>query len=135
MFTLRCNLLKKKSIVMKTVEKTSLDGIAQVVFRLSTERCGHYLCHYGRLAPDGTFVEDFELSLSEFLDRVGVLFELVTAFMKDLSDSEQEILKFGYLSQERFDSFMRLFVNSCDAVVLYPGMLVLSFNRKEDEGR
>lgn len=112
-----------------------MGGVAQVVFRLSAERRGHYLCHYGRLAPDGTFVEDFELSLSEFLDSVGVLFELVTAFMKGLSNSEQEILKFGYLSQERFDSFMRLFVNSCDVVQLYPGMLVLTFNRKEGEGR
>lgn len=132
MFTLRCNLLKR--IVMKTVEKKSLEGVPQVVLRLSTERRGHYLCYYGRLVPDGTFVEDFDLSLSEFLDRAGVVFELVTAFMQGLGDTERQILEFGYLSQERFDNFMRLFVNCCDSVQLYPGMLVLTFNKKEDEG-
>lgn len=110
-----------------------MDAVAQVIFRPSAERRGYYLCHYGHLAPDGTFVEDLELDFSAFLDAIGVPFELVIAFVKSLGDSELEILGFGYLSQERFDSFMHSFVRSCDGVQLYPGMLVITFNKKEDE--
>lgn len=118
---------------MKTEEKTSMGAVAQVVFRPSMERRGYYLLHYGHLAPDGTFVEDFRGSLPEFLDDVGVPSELVTSFVEDIVDSEMEICDFGYFSQERFDSFMRLFIYSCGGVQLYPGMMVMSFNKKEDE--
>lgn len=119
---------------MKTEEKTGMYAVAQVVFRPSVERRCYYLFHYGHLASDGTFVENLELSFSDFLDVIGVPAELVADFMKDLSGFESEVCGFGYLSQERFDSFMRTFVHSCDAVLLYPGMLVLTFNRKENEG-
>jgi len=118
---------------MKTEEKTSMGAVAQVIFRPSVERRGHYLFHYGHLTPDGTFAENFKGSLSEFLDAVGIPSELVTAFVEDFSDSELEVGDFGYLSQERFDSFMHFFVHSCDGVQLYPGMMVMSFNKKEDE--
>lgn len=118
---------------MKTEEKTSMGTVAQIVFRPSAERRGHYLFYYGHLSPDGTFVEDFRGSLSEFLDDVGVPPELVAAFVDVFSDSELEIGDFGYLSQERFDSFMHFFVHSCDGVQLYPGMMVMSFSKKEDE--
>lgn len=120
---------------MKTEEKTSMDAVAQVVFRPSVEHRDFYLCHYGKLPSDGTFVEETELSLSEFLDAIGVPAELVSAFMEGLSDSELQICDFGYLSQEGFDEFVRYFVGSCATVQLYPGMLVLTFNKKkEDEG-
>lgn len=118
---------------MKTEEKTSMGAVAQVIFRPSVERRGNYLFHYGHLAPDGTFAEDFKGSLSEFLDAVGIASELVTAFVEAFSDSELEVGDFGYLSQEHFDNFMHLFVQSCDGVQLYPGMMVMSFNEKEDE--
>lgn len=118
---------------MKTEEKTSMGTVAQIIFRPSVERRGYYLFHYGHLAPDGTFVEDFKGGLSEFLDAVGIVPELVTAFVETFSDSELEIGDFGYLSQERFDSFMRFFVHASDGVQLYPGMMVMSFNKKEDE--
>lgn len=110
-----------------------MGAVAQVVFRPSMERRGHYLFYYGHLAPDGTFVEDFKGSLSEFLDAAGVPPELVTAFVEGIGDSEMEICDFGYLSQERFDSFMHFFIHSSDGVQLYPGMMVMVFNRKEDE--
>lgn len=118
---------------MKAEEKTSVNRVAQVIFRPSVERRGHYLFHYGHIAPDGTFVEDFRGSLSEFLEAVGLPSGLVTVFVEAFSESELEVGDFGYLSQERFDSFMHLFVRSCDGVQLYPGMMVMSFNEKEDE--
>lgn len=117
----------------KKVEK-SVEGVAQVIFRPSAERRGYYLCHYGHLVPDGTFAEASELSLSEFLDIIGVPAELVASFMERLSDSELEICGFGYLSQARFDEFVRYFAEPCDAVQLYPGMLVLTFNEEGNEG-
>ena len=128
-----CIVTFKKRIVMKTEEKTSMGAVAQVIFRPSAERRGHYLFNYGHLIPEGTFVEDFRGSLSEFLDAAGVPSELVAAFVEAFSDSELEIGGFGYLSQERFDSFLHFFVHSSDEVQLYPGMMVMSFNKKEDE--
>ena len=119
---------------MKTEEKTSMDAVSQVVFRLSAERRGYYLCHYGHLGPDGAFVEDLQLSFSAFLDVLGIPAALVAAFVKKLSGFELEVCGFGYLSQERFDDFMHSFVQFCDTVQLYPGMMVLSFNKKENEG-
>lgn len=119
---------------MKTEEKTGMDVVAQVVFRPSVERRCYYLFHYGHLAPDGTFVENLELSFSAFLDAIGVPAELVADFMEDLSGFESEVCGFGYLSQERFDSFIRTFVGFCDTILLYPGMMVLTFNRKGNEG-
>lgn len=119
---------------METEEKTGMNAVAQVVFRPSVERRCYYLFHYGHLAPDGTFVENLELSFSDFLNVIGIPTESVAAFMESLSDFELEVCGFGYLSQEHFDSFVRFFVCSCDTVHLYPGMMVLSFNRKENEG-
>lgn len=119
---------------MKTEEKTSMGVALQVVFRPSVERRGYYLCHYGRLGSDGTFVEEFELSFSEFLKTIGVPVEFVASFMEGFSDSELEVCDFGYLPQEYFDSFMHIFVHVSDEVQLYPGMLVLTFNREENEG-
>lgn len=119
---------------MKTEEKTGMDAVSQVVFRPSVERRCYYLFHYGHLASDGTFVENLQLSFSDFLEVVGIPAESVAAFMKDLSGFESEVCGFGYLSQERFDSFVRSFVHFCDTVQLYPGMMVLTFNRKENEG-
>lgn len=118
---------------MKTEEKTSVGTVAQVVFRPSVERRGHYLCYFGHLSPDGTFVEDFRGSLSEFLKAVGLPSGLVTVFVEAFSESELEIGDFGYLSQKHFDEFLRCFVDFCDSVQLYPGMMVVSFNEKEDE--
>lgn len=119
---------------MKTEGKTSVDAVAQVIFRPSAERRGYYLCHYGHLSPDGTFTENFELSFSEFLGSICASAESVAAFVEKLSDSELEICDFGYLSQERFDEFVRYFVELFGMVQLYPGMLVLTFNKKENEG-
>ena len=119
---------------MKTEEKTSMGAVSQVIFRPSVERRGYYLFHYGHLGPDDTFVEDLQLSFSDFLDVIGIPAESVSVFMKSLSAFELEVCGFGYLSQERFDSFVRFFVRSCDTVRLYPGMMVLTFNRKENEG-
>lgn len=118
---------------MKTEEKTSMDVVSQVIFRPSVERRGYYLCHYGYLGSDGTFVENLTLNFSDFLDTIGIPAELVADFMKDLSGFELEVCGFGYLSQERFDNFLRFFVQFCDAVQLYPGMMVLNFNKKENE--
>lgn len=119
---------------MKTEEKTSMDVVSQVIFRPSVERRGYYLCHYGHLGPDGTFVENLQLSFSDFLDAIGIPAALVAAFVKKLSGFELEVCGFGYLSQERFDNFVRSLVRFCDTVQLYPGMMVLSFNKKENEG-
>ena len=66
---------------MKTEEKTSMGAVAQVVFRPSVERRGHYLCHFGHLAPDGTFVEDSELSFWDFLESLEVPDSFVSAFI------------------------------------------------------
>jgi len=119
---------------MKTEEKTSMDAVAQVIFRPSSECRGYYRFHYGHLGPDGTFVEDLQLNFSNFLDTIGIPADFVSAFVVKLSDFELELCGLGYLSQERFDNFVRSFVQFCDTVQLYPGMLVLSFNKKENEG-
>lgn len=119
---------------MKTEEKTSMDVVSQVIFRPSVERRCYYLCHYGHLASDGTFVENLQLNFSDFLESIGIPADLVAAFVKELSGFELEVCGFGYLSQERFDDFVRSFAQFCDAIQLYPGMMVLSFNKKENEG-
>lgn len=119
---------------MKTEEKTSVDAVAQVIFRPSSECRGYYRFHYGYFAADGTFSECAELSFSEFLDTVGAPPLLAATFVKELSASELEVCNFGYLLQNRFNDFMRCFASSCDAVQLYPGMLVLTFEKKENEG-
>lgn len=121
---------------MKTEEKTGMGAVAQVaqvIFRPSMERSGHYFFHYGHIAPHGTFVEDFSGSLPEFLEAAGVLPEEVTAFVEDIGDSEMDIIDFGYISHERFESFMHSFIHCSDGVRLYPGMMVMSFNEKENE--
>nr|DAM27564.1 MAG TPA: hypothetical protein [Microviridae sp.] len=133
MFSLYWEFFKKR-IVMKAEEKTGMDVVSQVVFRPSVERRSYYLFHYGHLGPDGTFVENLQLSFSDFLEVVGIPAESVAAFVKDLSGFELEVCGFGYLSQERFDTFLRLFVLFCDTIQLYPGMMVLSFNKEENEG-
>lgn len=117
-----------------TEEKTSIDAVAQVIFRPSSECRGYYRFHYGYLATDGTFSESTELGFLEFLNTVDAPPLLAASFVEELSASEMEVCRFGYLLQDRFDDFMRCFVSSCDAVQLYPGMLVLSFNKKENEG-
>lgn len=119
---------------MNTKEKTSKDAVAQVVFRPSVERLGYYRFHYGHLASDGPFVEASELSFSEFLDTVDVPAGAVSFFVEGLSGSGLEICGFGYLSQERFEEFVRYFVDFCGSVQLFQGMLVLTFNKKENEG-
>lgn len=120
---------------MKTEEKTSMVGAVQVIFRPSVECRGYYRFHYGHLAPDGTFAEDVELNFSEFLNTIYVPVALLAAFLEKIDAAESEVCGFGYLSQERFDSFMHCFVDSCDTVQLYPGMLVLTFKeKKENEG-
>lgn len=116
---------------MKTEEKTSTGAVAQVVFRPSVERRGHYLCHFGHLASDGTFDENFELSFWDFLESLEVPDSFVSIFLAGLNASEKEICHFGYLAQERFDEFMRHFAEFCKMVQLYPGMLVLTFKEKK----
>ena len=120
---------------MNTEEKTSMDAVAQVIFRPSAECRGYYRLHYGRLVPDGTFAEDFELTFWDFLEDLDVPAALVVAFVGSLGETEKEICDFGYLSQDRFDEFVRCLFESCTMVQLYPGMLVLTFNKKkENEG-
>ena len=119
---------------MKTEEKKSMDAVAQIIFRPSAERRGYYLCHCGHLAPDGTFAEASDLTFLEFLDVTGVPADSVAPFVESLSDPELEICDFGYLSQERFDAFVRCFAELCGAVQLYPGMLVFTFYKTENEG-
>lgn len=119
---------------MNTEEKKSMVEVPQVVFRPSSECRGYYRCHYGYLVPDVTFAETSELSLSEFLGTIGVPAMIVASFVESLSDYELEICGFGYLSQACFDSFVRCFAEFCDSVQLYPGMLVFTFNKKENEG-
>lgn len=120
---------------MKTdkVEK-SASGSAQVIFRPSVERRGYYLFHYGHLDSDGAFAEEPELSFSEFLHTLGIPVRLVAVFVESLGGSELEISGFGYLSQERFFEFLRCFSGSSVGVQMYPGMLVMTFNEKENEG-
>lgn len=120
---------------MKTEEKTSMGAFAQVIFRCSTECRGSYRCHYGHLTPDGSFAEDTELRFWDFLKSIGLPVASVSAFVEDMDAAELEICGFGYLSQERFDAFVRCFVDSCVTIQLYPGMLVLTFNEKENEDR
>lgn len=117
---------------MKTEEKTSVNRAAQVVFRPSTERHGHYLCHFGHFTSDGAFVEETGLSFWDFLESLEVPNSFVSIFLAGLSASEKEICRFGYIAQERFDEFMRHFAESCSMVQLYPGMLVLTFKEKTE---
>lgn len=107
---------------------------SQVVFRSSAECRGYYRFHYGHLTPDGTFAEDSELSFWDFLETNGVPVGCVTLFGEKFDAAELEVCNFGYFSQGRFDDFMHGFVDFCDTVQLYPGMLVLTFNTKENEG-
>lgn len=118
---------------METKEKTSMVEFPQVVFRSSAERPGYYRFHYGYLTSDGSFAERCGLRFSEFLGTVDVPAELVSNFEERLCDSEFEVLCFGYLSQKRFDEFVREFAGFCDTIQLYPGMLVFTFNKEEDE--
>ena len=124
----------KKRIVMKTKEKTRMDEVAQVIFRPSSERSGYYRFHYGYLVPEGTFSESADLSFWQFLNTIDVPAAFVTSLEEELDATELEICGFGYLSQECFDVFMRYFADSSDTVQLYPGMLVLTFFEKENEG-
>ena len=120
---------------MKTEEKTSLGAVAQVIFRPSAECRGYYRFHYGHLLPAGSFDEESELSFWDFLGSLVVPSTFVAAFVANLSDAEKEFGHFGYLSQEHFNEFVRYFSDSCVTVQLYPGMLVLTFNKKkENEG-
>ncbi len=133
MLSLHCNLLKRIAMSTKKVEK-SVGGVPQIIFRHSAERRGYNLCHFGYLTPDGTFAEVPEVSFTSFLGSLGLPAELVDTFVGSLSDSELEVCNFGYLTQERFDEFARYFLASCGKVMLYPGMLVLTFNDEENEG-
>lgn len=118
---------------MKTEEKTSMGEVAQVVFRPSSEHRGYYRFHYGYLAPDGAFAEAADLDFLKFLGLIDVPFAFVVALSEKLDVSEKNVCGFGYLSQERFDDFMRYFADASDTIQLYPGMLVLTFQKKEDE--
>lgn len=111
-----------------------MDAVAQVIFRHSAECRGYYRLHYGHLVPDDSFVEDVVLSFWEFLKSLDVPVSFVAAFVESFSDAEMEICHFGYLSQDHFREFVRCFSDSCTSVQLYPGMLVLTFNKKENEG-
>lgn len=119
---------------MKTEEKKSMVEVPQVVFCPSAECRGYYRCHYGYLAPGDTFVENDELGFPEFLDTLEVPVSFVSAFLGELDAAELEVFDFGYLSQGHFDSFVHYFAAACDEVRLYPGMLVLTFVKKENEG-
>lgn len=118
---------------MKTKEKTGMVKVPQVVFRSSAECHGYYRFHFGYLAPDDSFAEERELRFSEFLGGIDVPSSLVHDFEKRLGDFEFEVSLLGYLSQKRFDEFVREFIGFCATVQLYPGMLVLSFLEKEGE--
>lgn len=131
MLSLRCNLLKR--IVMKTKEKTSMDAVPQVIFRHSAERPGYYLCHYGHFTSEGTFAEASELSFWDFLKTLEVPPIVLASFEEKFSESEMDVCHFGYLSQERFNEFVRWFTASCATVQFYPGMLVLTFDEEKDE--
>lgn len=124
----------KKRIVMKTEEKTSMDEVAQVVFRPSSERRGYYRFHYGYFTSDGTFTEAADLDFLKFLGLIDIPIPLVASMSEKFDAAELGVCGFGYLSQERFDDFMRYFADSSDTIQLYPGMLVLTFHKNEDEG-
>lgn len=119
---------------MKKEEKTGVCDAFQVVFRSSAECHGYYRCHYGHLTSDGAFVEKVEPSFWDFLKTIDVPDALVATFMEQFDAAELEVCNFGYFSQDRFDYFMHCFFCYCDMVQLYPGMLVLTFNKKENEG-
>lgn len=119
---------------MKTEEKTSVDEVAQVIFRPSSECRGYYRFHYGYYSPDGTFAEAVDLDFLKFLGRIDVPFAFVSSLAEKLDVTELGICGFGYLSQKRFDDFMRYFADSSDTAQLYPGMLVFTFQKKENEG-
>lgn len=130
MLSLRCNLLKR--IVMKTKKlEESVEGAAQVVFRSSVERPGCYRFHYGFFTPAGSFAEESELSFWDFLESLEIPNSFVSIFLAGFDASEKAICRFGYLSQDRFDEFVRHFAESCKMVQLYPGMLVLTFEEKK----
>lgn len=118
---------------MKTEEKTSMGEVAQVIFRPSSERQGYYRFHYGYFSPDGAFAEAAELDFLKFLGLIDVPFALVASLADKFDAAELGLCSFGYLSQGRFDDFMRYFADSSDTVQLYPGMLVLTFQKKENE--
>lgn len=111
-----------------------MDEVAQVIFRPSSECRGYYRFHYGYLASEGSFSESAELSFWQFLSTIDVPAAFVTSLEEDLDATELAICGFGYLSQESFDVFMRYFADSSDTAQLYPGMLVLTFLKKENEG-
>lgn len=118
---------------MKTEEKTSMDAASQVIFRPSAERPGYYRCHYGHLTSEGTFAEASELSFLDFLKTLEVPPFVLASFEQDFSESDMDICRFGYLSQEHFCQFVRWFSASCATVQLYPGMLVLTFFEEGEE--
>ena len=72
------------------------------------------------------------MTFLEFLDVIGVPAESVAPFVESFSDFESEICDFGYLSQERFEEFVRCFAELCGSVQLYPGMLVFTFYKEGD---
>ena len=119
---------------MKTEEKTGKGKIAQVVLRCSTERHGFYRLYYGFLTPDNTFAEESEVSFWDFLGSLEVPDAFVSIFLAGFDASEKEICSFGYLAQERFDELVIRFSRFCRMVQLYPGMLVLTFKEKGNEG-
>lgn len=118
---------------MKTEEKKSMGKVAQVVFRPSAECSGCYRFHYGHFTPGASFSEDVEQSFCDFLKTLDVPSSVVASFVANLSESEMEICRFGYLSQGRFDEFVRYFAEPCAVVQLYPGMLVFTFNEQGNE--
>ena len=124
----------KKRMVMKTKEKASMDEVAQVIFRPSSECRGYYRFHYGYFTSEGNFTECTELSFWQFLGTLDVPAAFVASLGEKLGAAELEVCNFGYLSQERFDDFLRYLADSSDTVQLYPGMLVLTFQKKENEG-
>lgn len=118
---------------MKTEEKTGMDAVPQVVFRPSAERPGYYRCHYGHLTSEGAFAEASELDFLDFLRTLEVPPYVLVSFEEELSGSEMDVCRFGYLSQEHFNDFVRWFTASCATVQLYPGMLVLTFDEEGEE--
>ena len=111
-----------------------MSAVAQVIFRPSAECRGSYRFHYGHLLPAGSFDEESELSFWEFLGNLAVPATFLAAFVESLSDAEKEFIRFGFLSQEHFDEFVRYFSDSCVTVQLSPGILVLTFNKKANDG-
>lgn len=119
---------------METKEKTSVVEVAQVIFRPSSECRSFYRFHYGYLSSDGNFTECAELGFWEFLGTIDVPAAFVISLRERLSAAELEVCGFGYLSQAHFNDFLRYLADSSDTVQLYPGMLVLTFQKKENEG-